>query len=290
MNASDVTWVTTYTKTVQTYATLSREEELALFKRWQTQADERARDALVRASLRHVVAIARKHRRYGVPLSELVAEGNFGVVRALEKFDPGRGTLFITYASHWIRACILQHVLKTWSIVGSGLPRSKLFFKLRRERVRLHNVLGEGENIDDTLAARLGVSSKALHAMLERLDQRDFSLEAEVFSEGHVTFGSTLPSADPNQEERALAGEFSANAEEAVRDALAVLDPRERYIVEHRLLADRTAEVSLADVGRLLGVSRERARQLEARAKRKLRARIASRTNTKDWLDLPSAA
>ncbi len=290
MNATDVSWVTTYTKTVQAYAALSREEELALFRRWQLHGDERAREALVRASLRHVVAIARKHRRYGVPLSELVAEGNFGVVRALEKFDPTRGTLFMTYASHWIRACILQHVLKTWSIVGSGLPRSKLFFKLRRERVRLHNVLGEGGNVDEGLAERLGISAKALHAMLERLDQRDFSLEAEVFAEGHATFGSTLPSAEPNQEELALAGEFSVNAEEAVRDALAVLDPRERYIVEHRLLADRSAEVSLADVGRLLGVSRERARQLEARAKRKLRECISGRPDAKDWLDLPSAA
>jgi len=290
MNASDVNWVTTYTKTVQTYATLSRDEELELFRRWRIRGDERARDTLVRSSLRHVVAIARKHRRYGVPLAELVAEGNFGVVRALEKFDPDRGTLFMTYASHWIRACILQHVLKTWSIVGSGLPRSKLFFKLRRERVRLHNVLGESENIDERLAERLGISGKALRAMIERLDQRDFSLEAEIFAEGHVTFGSTLPSTEPNQEERALAGEFHLNAEEAVREALAVLDPRERYIVEHRLLADRQAEISLADVGRLLGVSRERARQLEARAKRKLRARISGRADAKHWLDLPSAA
>ncbi len=290
MNARDVSWVTTYTKTIQTYAALSREEELELFRRWQTAADERARDRLVRACQRHVVAIARKHRRYGVPLSELVAEGNFGVVRALEKFDPERGTLFMTYASHWIRACILQHVLKTWSIVGSGLPRSKLFFKLRRERVRLHNVLGERENLDQALAERLGISAKALHAMIERLDQRDFSLEAEVFNEGHATFGSTLPSTEPNQEELALAGEFNVNAEEAVREALTLLDPRERYIVEHRLLADPQAEISLADVGRLLGVSRERARQLEARAKRKLRASIAGRPDAKNWLDLPSAA
>lgn len=290
MNAIDVSWVTTYTKTVQTHATLSREEELELFLRWRADGDERARDRLVRASQRHVIALARKHLRYGVSLAELVAEGNFGVVRALEKFDPARGTLFMTYASHWIRACILQHVLKTWSIVGSGLPRSKLFFKLRRERMRLHNALGERENVDQALAERLGVSAKALHAMIERLDQRDFSLEVEIFAEGHTTFGATLPSSEPNQEERALSGEFNVNAEEAVREALAELDPRERYIVEHRLLADRHAEVSLADVGRLLGVSRERARQLEARAKRKLRACIASRPGAKDWLDLPSAA
>jgi len=115
-----------YLSTVQGYAAVSREEELALIRRWRSEQDERARDALVRSSLRHVVSIARRYQRYGVPLAELISEGNFGVVRALNKFDGTRGTLFITYASYWVRACILQHVLRSWSIVGSGLPRSPL--------------------------------------------------------------------------------------------------------------------------------------------------------------------
>ena len=101
---------------------------------------------------------------------------------------------------------------------------------------------------------------------------------------------NALPSPDPDQEQQALASEFGGNALEAVRDALTILDARERYIVEHRLLADRDAELSLADIGRSLGVSRERARQLEERAKRKLRARIASRPGSADWLDMHRAA
>jgi RNA polymerase sigma-32 factor len=290
MNQSDTSWVTHYASTVHGYATLSREEELELFRRWQGSSDEPARDALVRASLRHVVSIARKHQRYGVPVAELIAEGNFGVVRALAKFDPERGTLFMTYARHWIRACILEYVLQSWSVVSSGVPRSKLFFKLRRERAKLSNLVGEGEHADALLAERMGVSRERLRDLLRRVDHRDFSLDAEVFADGGNSLISTLPASEPDQEQRALAGEFVSNAEDAVRDALAILDERERYIVEWRLLADRENELSLADIGRQLGVSRERARQLETRAKKKLYERIAARPNASDWLDLKTAA
>ncbi|HYQ31541.1 MAG TPA: sigma-70 family RNA polymerase sigma factor [Polyangiaceae bacterium] len=279
-----------YLSTVQSYAAVSREEELALIRRWRLDQDERARDALVRSSLRHVVSIARRYQRYGVPLAELISEGNFGVVRALNKFDGTRGTLFITYASYWVRACILQHVLRSWSIVGSGLPRSRLFFKLRRERAKLTSLIGDGAEANAILSARLGISQERLGALLQRVDQRDCSLDAEVFQEGSLSMVNTLPSSEPDQEQQALASEFGENALEAVRDALTILDARERYIVEHRLLADREAELSLADIGRTLGISRERARQLEERAKRKLRARISSRFGAADWLGAQRAA
>jgi len=280
----------TYLSTVQGYAAVSREEELTLVRRWRQEQDESARDALVRSSLRHVVAIARRYQRYGIPLAELISEGNFGVVRALNKFDGTRGTLFITYASYWVRACILQHVLRSWSIVGSGLPRSRLFFKLRRERAKLSSLIGEGAEANAILSARLGISEARLSALLQRVDQRDCSLDAEIFQDGALSMINALPSSDPNQEQLALASEFGGNALAAVRDALTILDPRERYIVENRLLADREAELSLADIGRSLGVSRERARQLEERAKRKLRRKIASRPGSADWLDAHCAA
>jgi RNA polymerase sigma-32 factor len=290
MTESNASGIAQYASTVQGYAHLSRAEELTLFRRWQNEHDERSRDVLVRSSLKHVLAMARRYQGYGVPLAELVAEGNFGVVRALAKFDPERGTLFMTYAGHWIRACILQYVLRSWSVVGSGMPRSKLFFKLRRERLKLANLVGEGEAQNSILAERLGVTAERLQALLHRVDQRDFSLDAEVFGEGSTTLGNALPAPDFDQEERALAGEYGLNAADAVRDALATLDDRERYIVQQRLLADRESELSLADLGRQLGVSRERARQLETRAKKKLRAHIAGRPDAKDWLDIPSAA
>ncbi|HET7542688.1 MAG TPA: sigma-70 family RNA polymerase sigma factor [Polyangiaceae bacterium] len=279
-----------YLAMVQGYAVVSREEELSLIQRWRVERDERARDALVRSSLRHVVTIARRYQRYGIPLAELISEGNFGVVRALNKFDGTRGTLFITYASYWVRACILQHVLRSWSIVGSGLPRSRLFFKLRRERAKLSSLIGDGAEARVILSERLGISEERLGALLQRVDQRDCSLDAEVFQDGKLSLVNALPSPDLDQEQLALAGEFGGNALAAVRDALTILDSRERYIVEHRLLADRDAELSLADIGRALGISRERARQLEERAKRKLRARISARPGSADWLGTHRAA
>jgi len=279
-----------YLTTVQGYAAVSREEELTLIRRWRLEQDERARDALVRSSLRHVVTIARRYQRYGVPLSELISEGNFGVVRALNKFDGARGTLFITYASYWVRACILQHVLRSWSIVGSGLPRSRLFFKLRRERAKLSSLIGDGAEARTILSERLGISEQRLSSLLQRVDQRDCSLDAEVFQDGSLAMVNVLPSPDLDQEQLALACEFGGIAFEAVRDALTILDSRERYIVEQRMLADRETELSLADIGRNLGISRERARQLEERAKRKLRARIASRPGSADYLNKHRAA
>jgi len=279
-----------YLSTIQGYAAVSREQELILIRRWQFEQDTSARDALVRSSLRHVVSIARRYQRYGIPLAELISEGNFGVVRALNKFDGTRGTLFITYASYWVRACILQHVLRSWSIVGSGLPRSRLFFKLRRERAKLTSLIGDDENRNAILSARLGISEERLSVLLQRVDQRDCSLDAEVYQDGTLSLVNALPSSELDQEEQVLASEFGGNALAAVRDALTVLDHRERYIVEHRLLADREAELSLADIGRTLGVSRERARQLEERAKRKLRHRIASRPGSADWLGEHRAA
>jgi len=279
-----------YLTTVQSYATVSREEELTLIRRWRVEQDESARDALVRSSLRHVVSIARRYQRYGIPLAELISEGNFGVVRALNKFDGTRGTLFITYASYWVRACILQHVLRSWSIVGSGLPRSRLFFKLRRERAKLSTLIGDGAEARVILSERLGISEERLSSLLQRVDQRDCSLDAEVFQDGTLAMVNALPSPDLDQEQLALASEFGGIALEAVRDALTILDARERYIVENRMLADRDVELSLADIGRNLGISRERARQLEERAKRKLRARISSRPGSADFLDTHRAA
>ncbi len=281
---------THYLSAVQSYPSVSREEELVLIRRWRTEHDESARDALVRSSLRHVVAIAKRYQRYGVPLAELISEGNFGVVRALNKFDGERGTLFITYASYWVRACILQHVLRSWSIVGSGLPRSRLFFKLRRERAKVANLIEDGSRQNAILAERLNISQERLRALLQRVDQRDCSLDAEVYQDGSVTLVNTLQSAELDQEQTALANEFGGNAARAVQDALQVLDERERYIVDNRLLADRDCELSLADIGRTLGVSRERARQLEERAKRKLKQRITGGADSAGWLQAHWAA
>jgi RNA polymerase sigma-32 factor len=256
---------------------LEREEELALFRRFREDGDASAAETLTRAHLRHVVMIAQKYGRYGLRPAELIAEGNFGLVHALGKFDMSRGYRFMTYARHWIRAYVIDYVLRTWSLVrnGSGALRSKLFFRLRRERMRLVNVLGEGEATDRLLAERLDVSESELASMLGRLDGRDLSIDMPL-PDGSPSLAERLPAQD-DQEQMLSQLETRRMLEGTVRAAVGKLDDRERFIVENRLMADREEELSLAEMGRRLGVSRERARQLEQRAKKKLRGQIRRR-------------
>jgi RNA polymerase sigma-32 factor len=265
-----------YVRTVQHYPQHTREEELELVRAYREGGNEPARDALVRAHLRHVVAIALKYRRYGLPVADLVAEGNFGVVHALSKFDATRGTRFVTYAAYWIRAYILNYIIRSWSLVGvgSGALRSKTFFKLRRERVRITNLVGEGPEADELLAKAMNLPTDKVVAMVRRLETRDLSLDAQVWDDSATTVLDTLVAPGNDQEQQVGAEETRLNMQELVRDSLKHLDKRERYIVEKRLMADREEELSLAEIGRRLGVSRERARQLEARARRKLKGHI----------------
>jgi RNA polymerase sigma-32 factor len=286
-------YLSRYISMVHRLPQLSREAELELVERWQGQQDETAKVELLNAHLRYVVAIALKYRRYGVPIDELVSEGNFGVVHALSKFEPGRGTRFVTYAAYWIRAYILNHIIRSWSLVGvgSGALRSKMFFKLRRERVKILNLVGEGEKADTMLAEAMNLPTDKVTAMVRRLEARDLSLDAKVFDDSGATLADMLASGESSQEETIANHELGGQLRDAVGAAVASLDDRERYIVEHRLMADGEEELSLAEIGRQLGVSRERARQLEARAKRKLKVRIEelSREHGR-WLDVVNAA
>jgi len=279
--------VTRYIAHVNGFPQLSREDELELLVRWREKQDESARQTVVEAHLRYVVAIALRYRRYGMPIGELIAEGNFGIVHALNKFDTTRGTRFVTYAAYWIRAYILNHIIRCWSLVGvgSGALRSKMFFKLRRERVRIINLVGEGDQADELLAQALELPKARVVSMVRRLEARDVSLDAKVFDDSPTTLADTLLATDASQEESLGANELDGHLKGILKDAVAALDTRERYIVEKRLMADSEDELSLAEIGRRLGVSRERARQLEARAKRKLKTRIGDLGALKDiWL------
>ena len=287
------THLSRYISLVHSYPQLTREREQELVQKWAETQDESARSAIVNAHLRYVVAIALKYRRYGVPVDELISEGNFGVVHALSKFELSRGTRFVTYAAYWIRAYILNHVIRSWSLVGvgSGALRSKMFFKLRRERVKILNLVGEGEQADTMLATALNLPRNKVVSMVRRLEARDVSLDSKVFDDSSATLADLLVAPGQSQEDSVAIGEISSHVREAVRHAVATLDKRERYIVERRLMADGEEELSLAEIGRRLGVSRERARQLEARAKRKLKTRIEeiSRDSGR-WLELLTAA
>jgi RNA polymerase sigma-32 factor len=283
-----------YMTMVQNSPRLSREEELALCERWYQAGDKRAKEDLVRAHLRFVVAIALKYRRYGLPLAELIAEGNYGIVHALVKFDPVRGNRFVTYAAYWIRAYVLNHIIHSWSLVGvgSGALRSKMFFKLRRERVRITNLVGEGERADELLAERFNLPREQIVNMVRRLESRDVSLDVRLFDDSSTTMVDTLVAPQVGNEERACSQEATDQVRDVVKLAVDSLDARERYIVEQRLMADAEDELSLAEIGRKLGVSRERARQLEARTKKKLRQRIEelSGKTGREFLELQTAA
>lgn len=269
--------LTRYIASVEQVPKLSREQELVLSRRYVETKDEAAREQLVLANLRYVVAIALKYRRYQVSIAELIAEGNFGLLHALDKFEPERGHRFLTYAAYWIRAYVLNYIVRSWSLVGvgSGALRSKVFFKLRRERARITNLLGEGEHADEFLANRLNLSQSKLEAMTRQLDARDVSLDRKQNHDSAAPpLLDTLVAGDSNQEEALSNIELQALMADAVRNALYGLDQRERYIIENRFMVDADGELSLAEIGRILGISRERARQLEARAKVKLRQRI----------------
>lgn len=264
-----------YIDRVRAIPTLTREAEhdLAVQAR---AGDKQAADKLVEANLRYAVAVALQYRRYGLRLGDLIAEGNLGLMMAIRKFDPDRGTRFVTYAGYWIRAFVLDLVVKSASMVGagSGPLRSKIYFRLRRERAKIANLVADEDERHEILAKKFGVTKERMEELTRRLDARDVSLDAPVFSDSPQTMVDTLVDGEKSSEERLYERQREAAVKGLLGRALGVLDDRERYIVESRLMGDE--EVSLAALGRKLGVSRERARQLEARAKKKLRKELTA--------------
>ena len=252
---------------------LSREaeHELALAAR---QGDSRAAHRLVEANLRFAIAVAIQYRRYGIPLSELIAEGSVGLMQAVRKFDPERGTRFSTYAGYWVRAYVLDLVVKSASIVGggSGALRSKVCFRQRRERARIQTLETDPERLHQILAQRFGVDTERMAGMLRQLDAKDLSLDVPAHPNSTTTMLDALVDDHRDQETRLMTAERDHRLNRELGQAMETLDQRERYIVEQRIMEEDG--VSLAELGRRLGVSRERARQLEARAKRKLRERL----------------
>ncbi len=266
--------ISRYIEKVRQIPKLSREEEHELGLR-ALEGDQEAIDGLVQANLRYVVAVALQYRRYGIRLSDLIAEGNVGLMMAVRKFDPERGTRFVTYAGYWIRAYILDCVVRSASLVGagSGALRSKVFFRLRRERAKVANLELDPTERNRMLAERFEVSPEKMERMLRRLDGKDVSLDQKVFDDSGVTMVDTLVSKDIDQETEFMDAERRDVLTSRLSEAIETLDKRERFIVTERFL--RGEDISLAAIGRKLGVSRERARQLEARAKKKLRQRLS---------------
>lgn len=261
-----------YLSTVQCTPKLSREREYELAVRWRRDGDTSARDLLIRGNLRHVVAIARRQRRQGsVTLEELIAEGNFGLLHALAKYDPERGTRFVTYAAFWIRAHMFQYLVRAKSLVTTGV-HSKAFSRIKRVR-EAARANGSGSDGDEEIAARLTLSPEKVRSLTERLNIGDVPWDESIAGVSGGGSGA-LQSREPSPEERLLDAETSTQRRHAVTQVVAQLDDRERYIVEQRLMAQREEQLSLADIGRHFRVSRERARQLETRALHKLKVAL----------------
>ena len=244
----------------------ARERELAV--RWRDRRDPAAASELVGSHLRLVIKLARGYGGYGFPIAELVAEGNVGLVQALNKFDPDRGFRFATYAMWWIRASMQEHILHNWSVVklGTTAAQKKLFFNLRR----LKGKLGENGGGDlppeavRSIARDLAVGEGEVVDMNRRLSAGDASLNVRVAEDGDREWGDTLVDEAQDQEGHVADASELRWRSGLLEGAMNVLSPRERHILVERRLKDDPA--TLEDLSKVHGVSRERIRQIEVRA------------------------
>jgi RNA polymerase sigma-32 factor len=262
-----------YLAEIRRIPVLDAEQERELARRFRG-GDGRAGHQLVAANLRFVVKVAFEYRSYGLRMPDLVQEGNVGLMRAVQKFDPEKRIRLISYAVWWIRAYIQNHILRTWSLVKLGTTQAqrKLFFSLARARRALEHSGDEPGDVGK-IARSLSVKPAEVVEMSMRLDRRDQSLDLPVGEDGSVTHGDRLAASTLSAHDELAAAELQRRVGDGVRAALARLDARERFIVEQRIMAERP--MSLRELGLHFGFSRERARQLELRATEKLRLELA---------------
>jgi RNA polymerase sigma-32 factor len=282
-----------YLREINRVALLTVEEERRLAREFRDQGDKRAGHRLVEANLRFVVKVAFEYRSYGLRMADLIQEGNIGLMKAVQKFDPDKEIRLISYAVWWIRAYIQNHILKSWSLVKIGTTQAqrKLFFSLARTRHEIERLTpGAGldhEGIDVNLVAKkLRVRASDVVEMQQRMEGRDLSLDAPVADGTSTHLEFTPGDGDPQDEELARAEE-DAIVHRRVSEAMGRLDPRERHIVEARIMGD--GKETLRDLGQHFGFSRERARQLEIRALEKLRRELQPLADEIGWPVSPGA-
>jgi RNA polymerase sigma-32 factor len=260
--------LTRYLEEIRRFPMLEPGEEYMLAKRWQEHQDTEAAHKLVTSHLRLVARIAMGYRGYGLPIGEVVSEGNVGLMQAVKRFEPDKGFRLATYAMWWIRASIQEYILRSWSLVkmGTTAAQKKLFFNLRRAKSQLQ-ALEEGDLKPEqvkAIATKLGVSEDDVVSMNRRLGG-DASLNAPLRQEADSgEWQDWLVDDTPDQEERLAESEELAQRRSMLSDALGTLNERERRIFEARRLAEDPS--TLEDLSAEFGVSRERIRQIEVRA------------------------
>jgi RNA polymerase sigma-32 factor len=262
-----------YLAEIRKFPMLEKDEEFMLAKRWVEHEDPGAAEKLVTSHLRLVAKIAMGYRGYGLPIGEVISEGNVGLMQAVKKFDPDRGFRLATYAMWWIRAAIQEYILRSWSLVkmGTTAAQKKLFFNLRRLKGQI-DAIEEGdltpEHVDQ-IATKLGVTEEEVISMNRRMAGGDASLNAPLRAESESEWQDWLVDEDtPDQEERLAESDEFGLRMELLQEAMSELNEREKHILQERRLSDEPK--TLEELSEHYGVSRERVRQIEVRAFEKL--------------------
>ncbi len=263
-----------YLREIQKFPILTKEEEFDYGVKFAEQGDKEAAKMLVQSHLRLVAKMAGKFRNYGLPVVDLISEGNLGLMQAVKKFEPRKGFRFSTYAMWWIRAYIQDYILRSWSLVkiGTTAAQKKLFFNLHKIKKKIKAVGDKSlskENVNK-IAEDLGVSHKEVVEMDSRLSQSDSSLNAPIgFEDDTIEVGDTISSNDPSQEEIAISKQEKSRQEELFKKAFVALNDREKDILIKRQLSENP--MTLEDLSQIYKVSRERIRQIEENAIKKIK-------------------
>ena len=280
-----------YLAEIRKFPMLEPQQEYMLAKRWREHDDRDAAHQLVTSHLRLVAKIAMGYRGYGLPIGEVISEGNVGLMQAVKRFEPEKGFRLATYAMWWIRASIQEYILRSWSLVkmGTTAAQKRLFFNLRKTKSKI-SALEEGELKPEhvkQIATKLGVSEEEVISMNRRLGG-DASLNAPIRTDSESgEWQDWLVDESDNQEQVLANQEERSNRHKALEGALGVLNDRERRIFEARRLADDP--VTLEELAEEFGVSRERVRQIEVRAFEKVQKAVVERIQ-KDERPLALAA
>ena len=262
-----------YIGEINRHPLLTAEEEFKLAVELKKNNDIEAAEKLIVSNLRFVVKIAHEYRNYGIKLTDLIQEGNIGLMHAVKKFDPYKGYRLISYAVWWIRAYMQNYIIKSWSLVKIGTTQAqrKLFFKLSQAKKRLENLSEKNPEFSE-IAESLGVKEVELAEMDLRLSHRDLSLDAFISEDGESTHMDYLAYEGEDQEISLIKKEEMALVKRNIAGALAKLNEKEKYIIKHRVMADHPE--TLQEIGNRYHITRERARQIEKQALSKMRLAI----------------
>tara|TARA_B110000014_G_C20084216_1_gene566892 strand:- start:273 stop:1154 length:882 start_codon:yes stop_codon:yes gene_type:complete len=279
-----------YLEEIKKFPMLSAEEEYTLANRWQVHKDTNAAHQLVTSHLRLVAKIAMGYKGYGLPITDIISEGNIGLMQAAQKFDPEKGFRLTTYAMWWIKAAMQEYILRSWSLVkiGTTAVQKKLFFNLRSAKNRIQ-AYEEGdlkqENLEK-ISNQLNVPEKEVINMNRRLSGGDPSLNASINADGEQTgeWQDWLESDEPNQEETYSEREEENLRKEMINESLQVLNERELDIIQTRKLSD--TPTTLEDLSEKYNISRERIRQIEVRALEKVKEALEQSMSERNIIDI----